>query len=156
VTDHPIRDAAPSDAPALAALIRDCGLFSAQEAEGFAATLPDTLAPGSERRWLLIAEGEAAGLLGPEPGPGVWNLLFLAVRPEARRRGLARALLAHVESRLAADGARLLLIDTSTLAPMAPARDLYAREGYEPVATIPDYWGPGDGKLTFLKTVGPA
>ncbi|WP_196053687.1 GNAT family N-acetyltransferase [Paracoccus lichenicola] len=44
--------------------------------------------------------GRRRGYLAPEPGPGAWNLLFLGVRPEARRRGVARALVAEVERRL--------------------------------------------------------
>ena len=102
--------------------------------------------------WLLAEGGQAAAYLAPEAaGPGVWNLLFLGVLPEARRRGLARALIAEVEQRLRAQGARMLLIDTSTEPPMAAARALYERLGYERVGLIPDYWGPGDGKLTFRR-----
>jgi ribosomal protein S18 acetylase RimI-like enzyme len=94
-----------------------------------------------------------AGYLSPEPGPGVWNLLFLGVRPEARRQGVARALIASVERRLREDGARMLLIDTSTKPPMEAARALYEALGYARVALIPDYWGPGDGKLTFQRVL---
>ena len=45
----------------------------------------------------------------------------------------------------------MLLIDTSTEPPMEAARALYSRLGYERVALIPDYWAPGDGKLTFRR-----
>ncbi len=64
---------------------------------------------------------------------------------------MARALVGEVERRLRGQGARMLLIDTSTEPPMEAARALYSRLGYERVALIPDYWAPGDGKLTFRR-----
>jgi ribosomal protein S18 acetylase RimI-like enzyme len=150
-----VRDAQPDDISALQAVIRNIGLFTPEEAEGFAATIPDHFAEPSEGHvWLLAGEGQGAGYLAPEAaGPGVWNLLFLGVRPEGRRQGLARALVTDVERRLRAQGARMLLIDTSTEPPMAAARALYEALGYERVALIPDYWGPGDGKLTFRRAL---
>ena len=150
-----VRDAQPDDIPALQAVIRNIGLFTPEEADGFAGTIPGHFAsPSQGHLWLLADDGQGAAYLAPEAaGPGVWNLLFLGVLPEARRRGLARALIAEVEQRLRAQGARMLLIDTSTEPPMAAARALYERLGYERVGLIPDYWGPGDGKLTFRRAL---
>ncbi|WP_210528333.1 GNAT family N-acetyltransferase [Rubellimicrobium arenae] len=153
---HPIaiRDAHASDIPALEAVIRDCGLFTPEEGDGFAGSLPGHFEGGGEGRvWLLAGDGAGAAYLSPEPGPGVWNLLFLGVQPDARRRGVARALIAEVERRLREQGARMVLIDTSTEPPMEAARALYEALGYERVALIPDYWGPGDGKLTFWRAL---
>ncbi|HYF56071.1 MAG TPA: GNAT family N-acetyltransferase [Salinarimonas sp.] len=147
-----VRDAHISDIPALEAVIRDIGLFTPEEADGFAGSLPGHFEGGPEGRlWLLAGEGLGAAYLAPEPVQGVWNLLFLGVRPEARRGGVARALVGEVERRLRGQGARMLLIDTSTEPPMEAARALYSRLGYERVALIPDYWAPGDGKLTFRR-----
>ncbi|WP_176556380.1 hypothetical protein [Rubellimicrobium rubrum] len=43
----------------------------------------------------------------------------------------------------------MLLIDTSTMEAQKAARTLYGTLGDERVGLIPDYWGPGDGKVTF-------
>lgn len=156
MTDQPlVRDAHLDDIPALQAVIRGIGLFTPEEAEGFAGTIPDHFAQPSEGHvWLIADNGQGAGYLAPEAaGPGVWNLLFLGVLPEARRQGLAHAIITEVEGRLRAQGARMLLIDTSTELPMSAARALYEALGYERVAVIPDYWGPGDGKVTFRRTL---
>ncbi len=150
-----LRDARPSDLSALEAVIRGVGLFTPDEAAGFAETLPahfdEARAPGTGPFWLVEEEGGGAAYVAPEPSPGVWNLLFLGVLPSRRRRGVARALVVEVEDRLRRDGARMLLIDTSTTAPMAAARALYPALGYSRVGEIPDYWGQGDGKITFCK-----
>lgn len=155
MADHnDVRDARPTDIPALEQIIRAVGLFTPEEATGFAGTLSshfegDDLT--ASHLWLIAGEGNGAAYLAPEPSPGVWYLLFLGVRPEARRRGIARALVAAVERRLRPQGARMLLIDTSTTPAMTAARELYAQLGYEPIAQISDYWAPGDGKLTFRR-----
>lgn len=150
-----VRDARADDIPALEAVIRGIGLFTPKEADGFAGTLPDHFAQSGEgHAWLLADNCQGAAYLAPEAaGPGVWNLLFLGVLPEARRQGTASALIAEVERRLRAEGARMLLIDTSSEPPMAAARALYERLGFERVGLIPDYWGPGDGKLTFRRVL---
>lgn len=154
-----LRDARATDIPALEAVIRGIGLFTPEEADGFAGTLPGHF-EGSDGKdldgsafWLMDDEEGGAAYAVPESPPGVWNLLFLGVRPEARRRGLARALVAEVERRLSGRGARMLLIDTSTTPAMAGARALYSGLGYERVGEIPDYWVPGDGKLMLRKAL---
>ncbi len=125
-----------------------------EEADGLAGSLPGHFdGPDEGRVWLITGAGLEAAYLSPEASPGVWHLLFLGVRLEVRRRGLARALIREVERRLREQGARMLLIDTSTLPPMAAARARYAALGYERVGLIPDHWGPGDGKLTFRKAL---
>ena len=147
-----VRDAHVSDIPAITAVIHGIGLFTPEEADGFASSLPSHFEGETEGRvWLITEDGMGAAYLSPEASPGVWNLLFLGVRLEARRVGLARALIGEVERRLRQDSARMLLIDTSTEPPMEAARALYAALGYKQVGLIPDYWGPGDGKLTFHK-----
>lgn len=149
-----VRKAHVTDIPALQTVIRRVGLFTPEEAEGFAGSLPrDFAEPGEGRLWLLAEDGSGAAYLAPEAASGVWNLLFLGVRPEARRRGVARALIAEVERRLRDAGARMLLIDTSGEPAMAAARSLYTALGYERVAVVPDYWAPGDAKLTFRRTL---
>lgn len=155
MTDHRrVRDARADDASALATIIRGVGLFTPEEADGFAGSLAGHFtAPEEGHAWLLADDEQGAAYLAPEAGPGVWNLLFLGVLPRARRRGTARALVAEIERRLKARDARMLLIDTSTDAPMAAARALYEALGYARVALIPDYWGPGDGKLTYRRAL---
>lgn len=147
-----VRDARADDILALEAIIRGVGLFTSDEVDDVANSLADHFAtPAEGHLWLLANHGQGAAYLAPEPMAGVWNLLFLGVLPEARRQGVARALVAEVEWRLKAQGERMLLIDMSTEPLMAAARALCGRMGFEIASLIPDYWGPGDGKLTFQR-----
>ena len=63
------------------------------------------------------------------------------VVPSARRRGLARLVLAHLEETARAAGADLMVLETGTEQPEAIA--LYASAGYEPVPGFGHYvWSP--------------
>ncbi|MEM7487634.1 MAG: GNAT family N-acetyltransferase, partial [Pseudomonadota bacterium] len=151
-----IRQATRADRDRILDIAAVSGLFSPDEAEYFAAGFDDW-APedGDPRRWLVADDGTAAALLAPEAmSDAVWNLLFLATRPEARRRGLARATVAAAETAARAAGARLLLIDTTSGEEQAPARALYGGLGYDREATIRDYYGDGLDRVTFRKRVG--
>ncbi|TNC44606.1 GNAT family N-acetyltransferase [Rubellimicrobium rubrum] len=100
-------DQQTTDTLALAAVIQGCGLFMPEEAENFIGSLPEHFASKGEGRvWLLAGEGAGVAHRSPEIGPGVWNLLFLGVLPEQRRRGVARALVAAAEVRAREAGGR--------------------------------------------------
>jgi ribosomal protein S18 acetylase RimI-like enzyme len=85
-------------------------------------------------------------------GDQVWNVLFLAVRPRAQRRGIASLLLDEIETALfGTSRARLLLVETSTAPSQEAARRFYRRHGFTQVAEIPDYYAEGDSKVVFTR-----
>jgi ribosomal protein S18 acetylase RimI-like enzyme len=63
------------------------------------------------------------------------------VAPHGRRRGLARAVLAHLEVTARNSGADVIVLETGTAQPEAIA--LYESSGYEPVEKFGHYaWSP--------------
>jgi ribosomal protein S18 acetylase RimI-like enzyme len=64
----------------------------------------------------------------------VWLIRDLYVDPDARRSGVARALLAHVAEAAGAEGAHRLSLQTE--ADNAGALELYAKAGFEPVRDV--------------------
>jgi ribosomal protein S18 acetylase RimI-like enzyme len=63
------------------------------------------------------------------------------VAPLGRRRGLARAVLAHLEETARAAGADVMVLETGTAQPEAVA--LYESSGYEPIERFGHYaWSP--------------
>lgn len=116
------------------------------------ALLRDELAhPGS----LLWVAGRAGA---PQPegyaafrlGHGEAELLRVAVAPESRRSGLARALVAAGLERLRSVGFRLCHLEVR--ANNLPAIALYAGLGFERVGLRPRYYG--DGTDAVLMTLG--
>jgi GNAT superfamily N-acetyltransferase len=64
----------------------------------------------------------------------VWLIRDLYVDPDARRGGVARALLAHVAEAARAEGAHRLSLQTE--AGNSGALELYAKAGFEPVTDV--------------------
>jgi ribosomal protein S18 acetylase RimI-like enzyme len=64
----------------------------------------------------------------------VWLVRDLYVDPDARRTGLARALLDHVADAARAEGAHRLSLQTEPT--NTRALDLYAKAGFQPVTDI--------------------
>ncbi len=90
-------------------------------------------------RGLCAAEaGEPAGLVLLQQAAGEAEILTIAVRPDFRRRGIARALLADVILAAATNGALRLLLEVAS--DNAPAFALYRGAGFEPVGRRPRYY----------------
>jgi GNAT superfamily N-acetyltransferase len=76
----------------------------------------------------------------------------MAVEPAIQGHGIGTALLEEMEHRLAGH-ARLIIIETAGRPDYTDTRAFYAARGYSPVATIPDFYAPGDDQVVFLKKV---
>lgn len=81
-------------------------------------------------RWRrLLRHLNAASGMSPAPAAGSWYIDALAVAADARRQGVARALLADAEAIARARRATGVSLDTGL--ENAPARSLYEASGYE-------------------------
>lgn len=98
-------------------------------------------------------------LAGPDPAPLACGALqFLDdergeikrmwVAPDARGRGLARALLSHLESLIRDSGRAGSLLDTNSA--LTSAVTLYESCGYR---SVPDYNGSPDADVWFAKSL---
>ncbi|NUU20990.1 MAG: GNAT family N-acetyltransferase [Streptomycetaceae bacterium] len=92
-----------------------------------------------------------SGYAEPGHGPGDAELKRMYVRPEARGRGLARAVLAELETRAAAAGQRRMILETGTNQPEAIA--LYRSSGYTPIPNF-GYYKDSPLSVCLAKTLG--
>lgn len=81
--------------------------------------------PVATGAWRLRSDVTALGLSAAA------EIKRMYVAPGGRRRGLARAMLAHLEETALAAGAEVMILETGTEQPEALA--LYASAGYEPI-----------------------
>ncbi len=93
----------------------------------------------------------------------VYDLYWIVVDPEYRRRGVASSLLVRTEEILGGPGgpggpegpgglgARLLVAETSGGAGYAPARGFYLKNGFNEEARIKSFYKPGDDLVIFVK-----
>jgi ribosomal protein S18 acetylase RimI-like enzyme len=109
-------------------------------------------------RWpALLRHLRAAGLVAPNPPADTLYVDALAVDPEFRRRGIARALLERAEAAAAETGLAGVSLDTGLH--NAPARALYHAAGYReqeirraPSASTATAIG-GPGFVSYVKRV---
>lgn len=153
-----IRSARRSDLPAFKRIIDATGLFPSEMLDDMAA---DIEAIDGDERWLAtLADGDedtapiALAYCTPERmTDGTWNLLLIAVHPEHQGRGVGRALMTHVEGLLAAQGVRVLLVETSGTDEFDRTRAFYRGLDYDEEARIRDYYAAGDDKIVFRKAL---
>jgi mycothiol synthase len=83
------------------------------------------------RSWLAFQEGEPVGVLlvNPTPDWGGWDVAYVGVVPEARRRGVGSELMRHalIEAKAAGVPHVSLAVDVRN----QPARELYRQLGFE-------------------------
>ena len=119
-----------------------------EKATRFWTSVAEDVARGE--RVLVVAE-DAAGVLGtvqlvlslPENQPHRAEVAKMLVHRRARRRGVARRMLAAVERAALDEGKTLLVLDTVT---GGEAERLYARAGWQRVGEIPSYALMPDGR----------
>ena len=82
---------------------------------------------------------------------GVYDLLWIAVDPDARRKGVGRDLITASEEAVRAMGGRILIAETSGTAEYASTQEFYVSVGYVNEASIKDFYKPGDDLKIYTK-----
>ena len=82
---------------------------------------------------------------------GVYDLLWIAVDPDRRRKGVGRELMTATEDAVRGLGGRILIAETSGTAAYRSTRTFYVRMGYVNEATIKDFYKAGDDLKIYTK-----
>jgi ribosomal protein S18 acetylase RimI-like enzyme len=152
-----LRDLRPEDRNDLERILRAVGVFREEEVRIGLELVDETLQPGpsTDYRWLIADDdGSVVGFAcyGPVPlTEGTFDLYWIAVDPENHGSSVASMLDAAVTDAVRTLGARWLLAETSSTAGYGRAQRFYARQGYDLVSRIADFYRPGDDRLTFGK-----
>jgi len=89
---------------------------------------------------------------GPTPCTlGTFDIYWIGVASAWQGRGIGRALTAFAEQAITARGGRLFVVETSSRETYTPTRRFYEKLGYREAGRIPDFYGPGDDRVIFLK-----
>lgn len=89
--------------------------------------------------WLVALEGDTvAGYVGSQAVLDEADIMNVAVSPDYRRTGVAKALLEALQTALTARGVHSLTLEVR--ASNEPARALYASVGYVQVGRRPNYY----------------
>lgn len=159
---HTIRRVTADDVPAVKALALDNKMFEPEQMGDFEEMLSGYLEGTLDQHVWEVAVDDVGVVVGavyyaPEPfADRMWNLYFIAVRPDRHRDGLGHGLIDHVEEQLRQRGdqvARVLIVETSSLDGYDQARAFYRKRAYDEEARIRDFYGPGDAKVVFWKSL---
>ncbi len=143
-------------------LVASTGSFNAAEVELAGDLVTERLTKGirSGYHFVLAERGPslvAFACYGPIWGThGSYELFWIAVSPEEQRRGLGAQLYDRAEGAMAKAGAKRIYADTSSSDRYAGTRDFYERAGFSEAARFPDFYGPGDGKIVYMKALDGA
>lgn len=89
--------------------------------------------------WLVAEQGDTVlGYIGSQSVPPEADMMNLAVAPEARRQGIAEALVHALEAALREKGTESLTLEVRVS--NLPARTLYEKLGFEPVGLRKNYY----------------
>ena len=170
-----IREAALTDRDAVVSLIeatdnlstdeKDCAvelldmyLVELEECEGTSeGAEKDGCCDSEDDYLLLVAESEDSALAGYICyGPasfagGVSEVYWILVGESFRAKGVATALLTHVESILKETGLRMIVAETSGTDQYDAARSFYKKAGFIEEARIEGFFKAGDDKVFFVK-----
>jgi GNAT superfamily N-acetyltransferase len=89
---------------------------------------------------------------GPVPCTlGTFDLYWIVVDPQYQSQRVGTKLMDFFEDTLRGMNGRMILIDTSSISPYETVHRFYSEKGYREVARVPDYYWPGNDRITFCK-----
>ena len=80
-------------------------------------------------------------------------IFWLAVRPDRRRRGIARALLALTKAELEAERARLVIAEMRDEPETAAMAKMLAASGFAREGVVPDFYRDGVSLTVWRRTL---
>lgn len=153
------QDVRPSDRTAVRKIVETTGYFSKDETEIAVELVEECLSKGEASGYHFLfgeSHGTVIGYAVYGPCPATlhsYDIYWMAVLPDFQRRGIGGKLLAMCESLIQGKGGRQIYMDTSARAQYEPTRRLYGARGYQQAAYLPDYYAPGEAKITYVKVI---
>jgi ribosomal protein S18 acetylase RimI-like enzyme len=138
-------------------LVASTGVFNGAEVDVAADLVTERLSKGIRSGYHFILAERGSGLVayacyGPIEGTqGSFDIYWIAVAPEEQRKGLGPQVFARAENAMRKAGAKKIYVDTSSSDRYAGTRGFYQRMGFAEDARLPDFYGPGDAKVIYVK-----
>jgi len=153
-------DVLPEDPEYIRKLVAVTGFFSDEEVKVAGELAEEHLKTGPQSGYFfLFAEqyGRMVGYAcyGPVPmTESSFDLYWIAVHPDLRRRGVGRRLLKECEKKIREAGGARIYVETSGRVQYASTHAFYEDMGYQKEAVLADFYRPGDSKVVYCKRLG--
>lgn len=156
-----IRALRASDREAIVEIVKATGNFNEAEV-AIAAELVDACLtnPHQADYFTFVATDDASDrvsgflIVGPTPATtGTFDMYWIASHPDFYGRGISQALDQKARDFVRERGGYLLIAETSSQPSYERTRAFYAKQGYDVVSRIADYYKPGDDLVVYGKRV---
>jgi len=89
---------------------------------------------------------------GPSPmTEGTFDLYWIAVDPDLQDQGVGSLLIDFLEGEVRKIQGRMALAETASISEYEKTQRFYLHKGFKEVARVPDYYYPGNDRITFCK-----
>jgi ribosomal protein S18 acetylase RimI-like enzyme len=153
-----IRPLVQKDRETLFSMLRATQVFTPQEIDVAMELIDIVLKEPSQKDYkidcMVNDDDHAIGYIcyGPVPmTQGAFDLYWIVVEPLSQGQGVGSKLLHFLEDTITERKGRMILIDTSSIPPYEKTQKFYSRHGFQEVARVPDYYHPGNDRITFCK-----
>lgn len=82
-----------------------------------------------------------------------FDIFWIAIHRQDQQHGIGKWLMSLTEQLIREQGGRRIYVETSGREDYQPTRHFYDRCGYAKVAELPEFYGDGDSKVIYLKTL---
>ena len=147
-----------ADGPQIQDITARAGVFNEEEVDSVRIMWTEYLTMGAEGSgYHFIVSRDGDQVLGyaiygyRDLTDGVYDLFWIAVDPNARRRSVGRELILACEDIIRQAGGRILIAETSGTPHYEPTRKFYFGMGFQDEAIIKDFYTQGDDLVIFTK-----
>ena len=82
-----------------------------------------------------------------------FDIYWIAVHPDFQKKGIGKRIYSETETRIQNLNGTRIYIETSQSKKYLLTRKFYESVGFERIALIKDFYGPGDGKVIYCKVL---
>jgi ribosomal protein S18 acetylase RimI-like enzyme len=153
-----IRQLVQKDRPRLYSILKESHFFTPEEIN-VAMELIDLVLKDQEQKdykihCMVDHQDQLIGYVcyGPTPmTQGTFDLYWIVVDLNFQREGVGSTLIDFLEKVVKEAKGRMILADTSSIPQYENTLKFYLKKGFEELARIPDYYRPGNDRITFCK-----
>lgn len=157
------RDPKPEETQTLIEIAEATGIFKPDEAQSLLGSTLSAFHRGElgENHKIKVFDQESyvvgwSYFAPSQYAEGVWDVWWIGTHPKVHGQGFGQKLLKAVEGDIRSLGGRVIIIETSSLSPLAKARKFYPLMNYKECGRIPNFYANGDDKIIFSKSIVPA
>jgi len=152
-------EAIPSDPETIRRLTEATGFFFPYEVDVAEELVLDRLSKGAKSDYSFVFAEQGGRVVGYTCfGPiactaSSFDFYWIAVDPDLQGKGLGQLLLMETERLIKKVKGTRVYVETSQRPLYDSTRAFYERNGYAAESVLRDFYGPGDGKVTYCKAL---